>query len=223
MGDFSVWIDNNRRWAAELEGTEPEFFRRLAAGQRPSAFWIGCSDSRVPPELLLGLRPGDLFVHRNVGNLVPAEDLNVLAALEYAVEHLRVSHVIVAGHYQCGAVAAVLRDESAPTALARWLAPLRAIRDEHRSWLDDLPPEAAWRRLCEINAARQALAVATSEPVRDAWTHGRPIEIHAWMFDPADGIVRDVGVTMRSPDDVERRRAKMFGGSAAKSRPPTAP
>jgi len=186
----------NRAWAAERTGADPEFFSRLAHLQRPDLLWIGCSDSRVPANEIVGLAPGELFVHRNVANVVPDTDLNALAVIEYAISSLGVRHVIVCGHYRCGGVRAALEGHQAG-AVALWLQPLRNLAEERRDELDALPSDAArWDRLCELNVARQVLAVARSEAVQSAWERGADLAVHGWIYDLEDGLLRDLEVTL---------------------------
>ena len=188
----------NRAWADGSIAADPEFFARLRDLQRPDLLWIGCSDSRVPANDIVGLAPGELFVHRNVANVVPVTDLNAMAVIEYAVSSLGVRHIIVCGHYRCGGVRAALEGHQAG-AVALWLQPLRNLADEHRAELDALPSdEARWDRLCELNVAAQVEAVAASEVVQSAWERGAELAVHGWIYDLADGLLRDLEVTVGS-------------------------
>ena len=188
----------NRAWADGSIAADPEFFARLLDLQRPDLLWIGCSDSRVPANDIVGLAPGELFVHRNVANVVPVTDLNAMAVIEYAVSSLGVRHIIVCGHYRCGGVRAALEGHQAG-AVALWLQPLRLLAQDHRAELDALETdEARWDRLCELNVAAQVQAVATSEVVQTAWERGADLAVHGWIYDLADGLLRDLEVTVGS-------------------------
>ncbi|MCX6374325.1 MAG: carbonic anhydrase [Actinobacteria bacterium] len=186
----------NRAWAGDIVAADPEFFARLCDIQRPDLLWIGCSDSRVPANEIVGLAPGELFVHRNVANVVPVTDLNAMAVIEYAVSSLGVRHIIVCGHYRCGGVRAALEGHQAG-AVALWLQPLRNLADEHRAELDALgSAEERWDRLCELNVAAQVQAVASSEIVEAAWERGAELAVHGWIYDLKDGLLRDLEVTV---------------------------
>ena len=188
----------NRAWADASVAADPYFFARLRDLQRPDLLWIGCSDSRVPANDIVGLAPGELFVHRNVANVVPVTDLNAMAVIEYAVSSLGVRHIIVCGHYRCGGVRAALEGHQAG-AVALWLQPLRNLADEHREELDALASaEARWDRLCELNVAAQVQVVAASEIVESAWDRGAELAVHGWIYDLGDGLLRDLEVTVGS-------------------------
>ncbi len=194
MDHLADLFRRNRAWAAGCADSDPGFFARLRDIQRPDLLWLGCSDSRVPANEIVGLAPGELFVHRNVANLVPVTDLNAMAVIEYAVSSLRVSHIIVCGHYGCGGVRAALEGHQAG-AVALWLQPLRNLADEHRAELDALVPgRPRWDRLCELNVAAQVRAVAQSEVVESAWERGVELTVHGWIYDLADGLLRDLDV-----------------------------
>ena len=191
-------FERNRAWADGSIAADPDFFARLLDLQRPELLWIGCSDSRVPANDIVGLAPGELFVHRNVANVVPVTDLNAMAVIEYAVSSLGVRHIIVCGHYRCGGVRAALEGHQAG-AVALWLQPLRNLADEHCEDLDALPSdETRWDRLCELNVAAQVQAVATSEVVQTAWEGGAELAVHGWIYDLADGLLHDLEVTVGS-------------------------
>ena len=196
MDELADLFRRNRSWATGCAAADPGFFARLRDIQRPELLWLGCSDSRVPANEIVGLAPGELFVHRNVANLVPVTDLNAMAVIEYAVSSLGVSHIIVCGHYGCGGVRAALEGHQAG-AVALWLQPLRNLADEHRSELDGLPAgRPRWDRLCELNVAAQVHAVAQSEVVESAWERGVRLTVHGWIYDLADGLLRDLGVSV---------------------------
>jgi carbonic anhydrase len=193
--DLRDLFEKNRAWAAGCVAADPGFFTRLTHLQRPDLLWIGCSDSRVPANEIVGLAPGELFVHRNVANLVPVTDVNAMAVIEYAISALGVRHIVVCGHYRCGGVRAALEGHQ-PGAVALWLQPLRNLAAEHRAELDGLPSDQArWDRLCELNVEAQVHAVAQSEAVESAVEQGTPVAIHGWIYDLGDGLLRDLGVT----------------------------
>ncbi len=188
-------VANNRRWAEEATRTDPEFFRRLVAQQAPKYLWIGCSDSRVPANQITGLPPGEVFVHRNVANLVVHTDLNCLSVLQYAVEVLHVEHVIVCGHYGCGGIAAAIR--GAPLGLIdNWLRHIQDVAERRDSVLSgETDPAVRADRLCELNVLEQAHNVCRTTIVQDAWHRGHALSVHAWIYRLTDGLVQDLGFT----------------------------
>jgi carbonic anhydrase len=206
---------NNRRWAAERIAREPDFFARLAALQAPPYLWIGCSDSRVPANEIVGLLPGEMFVHRNVANVVVHSDLNCLSVLQFAVDVLRVRDVMVVGHYGCGGVRAAL--EGAQLGLIdNWLRHVQDVRAAHRDLVDALPdPEARLNRLCELNVLEQALNVCETTVVQDAWARGQPLSVHAWIYGLEDGLLRDLGFAVDAPADAEGALERALSAFAA--------
>jgi len=189
-------FEANRAWARAHEAEDPDFFRRLSEGQAPGYLWIGCADSRVPANQIVGLAPGELFVHRNVANLVPEADDNGMSVLQYAVDALQVGHVIVCGHYGCGGVRAAL-DESGTGHLERWLAGLRKIRDANSAELEALEDDGArWARLCELNVEAQVDSIRRSDVVREAWERGQSLAVHGWIYGLEDGLLHDLDVTV---------------------------
>jgi carbonic anhydrase len=193
-------FENNRAWAARRIAEDPHFFERLVAIQAPAYLWIGCADSRVPANEIVGLDPGELFVHRNVANLVAPDDGNVLAVLQYAVDVLKVRHVIVTGHYGCGGVQAALGPALAEP-LERWLDPLRGVVHRHERALAALPDDAKrWRRLCELNVIAQVETLRGVTTVRNAWARHQPLDLHGWIYDLHDGLLRDLHVTVDGPN-----------------------
>jgi carbonic anhydrase len=197
---------NNRAWAARMVADDPGFFSRLIRQQAPEYLWIGCSDSRVPANEIVGLDPGELFVHRNVANLAPPQDANYLSVLQFAVEVLQVKHVMVVGHYGCGGVAAAV-DGARRGLVDHWLHPIREIRHEHAAELDAIADAPArLDRLCELNVVRQVRNVASDVFVQDAWARGRALSVHGWVYALADGLVNDLGVTVDGPDALARLR-----------------
>ena len=186
-------FESNRQWAASHRASDPQFFDRLCEIQAPEYVWIGCSDSRVPANQIVGLAPGEMFVHRNVANLVDVNDSNCMAVVEYAVEVLRVRHIIVTGHYGCGGVRAAL-DGNATGFVADWLAPLVALRERRRKALDAIENyEERWRRLCELNVIEQVSQLERSDVIRRA----SGVDLHGWIYDLRDGLLRDLEVSVK--------------------------
>jgi carbonic anhydrase len=193
-------FDNNRAWAAKITKQDPDFFARLSAQQAPEYLWIGCADSRVPPNDLVGLLPGELFVHRNVANVVVHADLNCLSVLQFAVDALKVKHVIVCGHYGCGGVLAALRDDRLGL-VDNWLRHVQDVRWKYQRELDAIPTEAErHNRLCELNVIEQVTNVSQTTVVRDAWARRQPVAVHGWIYDLRDGLLRDLNVTISHPN-----------------------
>ncbi len=193
MSSLAHLIDNNRRWAEGVQAEQPDFFRLLAAQQTPRYLWIGCSDSRVPANEIVNLLPGELFVHRNVANVVVHTDLNCLSVLQYAVDVLHVEHVIVVGHYGCGGVRAAW--EGKPLGLIdNWLRHVQDVAERHIAHLRALPPAQVTDRLCELNVIEQVVHVARTTIVRDAWARGQALTLHGWIYGLADGLVKDLGI-----------------------------
>ena len=199
-------IANNRRWVEGIIAQDPEFFGKLAKQQRPEYMWIGCCDSRVPANEIIGLLPGEVFVHRNVGNVVLSNDLNCMSAVQYAVEVLGIRHLIVCGHYNCGAVNASLED-MAHGLIDYWIWPIKQIQRKH-PWLSSLPLAAQRSVLTELNAVEQAVSLAECKVLRRAWAEGQEIDIHGWVYDVADGRLRDVVVQLDRGSDVRALAAK---------------
>ena len=194
-------FENNRAWAEAMTRDDPEFFRRLCLQQAPQYLWIGCSDSRVPANEIVGLAPGELFVHRNVANVVVHADLNCLSVIQFSVEVLRVSHIVVTGHYGCGGVLAALRDDRLGL-VDNWLRHVQDVRWKHAAELDALPTEAQRHdRLCELNVVEQVVNVSQTTVVRDAWARGQPLTVHGWIYDLRDGLLRDLGISVRDAGD----------------------
>ena len=207
-------FENNRAWAAGMTRKQPEFFKRLAEQQNPKYLWIGCSDSRVPANEIVGLAPGELFVHRNVANVVSHTDLNCLSVIQYALDALGVRHVIVTGHYGCGGVRAV--SEGARLGLIdNWLRNVEDVRRLHAHALQNLPPELVAERLCELNVVEQARHACETTVLQDAWRRGQPVAVHGWIYGLRDGRLRDLGFLAQSPQDVapahQRALAALLG------------
>lgn len=186
---------NNRAWAAGRVAEDPAYFRRLCGLQAPRYLWIGCADSRVPANQIVGLEPGELFVHRNVGNVFDPADANAMSVLQYAVEALDVAHVIVCGHYECGGVQAAFGGALKPP-LEGWIDYFRRVREAHRRELDALPGhEERWRRLCELNVAAQVASVCRTDVVTSMWARGKWLTVHGWIYDLTDGLLRDLDLS----------------------------
>ncbi len=208
-------FQRNRQWAAATKAREPGFFTRLAQQQSPKYMWIGCADSRVPANEITGLDPGEVFVHRNVANVVVHSDLNALSTIQFAVEHLRVAHIMVVGHYGCAGVRAAMRGVRVGLA-DNWLRHVHDVRLRHRGRLDHLPPDQQEDILCEMNVIEQVGNVALSTVVQDAWARGQEVSVHGWVYGLTDGLLKDLEVTMSGPEHV----VQMF--SAALKRYPRA-
>jgi carbonic anhydrase len=198
----------NRDWAAAVTRREPDFFECLARQQNPDYLWIGCADSRVPANEIVGLQPGEMFVHRNVANVVVHTDLNCLAVLQYAVDVLEVDHVMVVGHYGCGGVRAAW--DGRPLGLIdNWLRHVQDVAARHLDELRTLGDgPALYDRLCELNVVEQAVHVCRTTIVQDAWRRGRTLTVHAWVYSLRDGLLRDLGFSASSADDVGDRHAQ---------------
>ena len=195
-------LANNRSWAADITRREPDFFARLSRQQEPQYLWIGCSDSRVPANQIVGLLPGEMFVHRNVANLVAHGDLNCLSAMQYAVDVLGVRDVIVCGHYGCGGVLAALRDDKLGL-VDNWLRHVQDVRARHRAQLDGAASDAQRHDLlCELNVIEQVVNVCRTTVVREAWARGQELAVHGWIYGVGDGLLRDLGLRVASDSDL---------------------
>ena len=194
-------LDNNQRWATETEERSPGFFSRLLKQQTPQYLWIGCADSRVPANELVGLLPGELFVHRNVANVVVHSDLNCLSVMQFAVDQLQVRHIIIVGHSNCGGVRAALEDLRVGL-VDNWLRHVQDVRNHHQEWLDQLNPEQRVNALCELNVLEQARNACQTTVVQDAWARGQSVAVHGWVYGLHNGLLKDLSVTAAGPDDV---------------------
>ncbi|CAN5396710.1 carbonic anhydrase [soil metagenome] len=194
---------NNRNWAAAKISADPAFFKRLEGQQAPEYLWIGCADSRVPANDIVGLDPGELFVHRNVANLAPPQDANYLSVLQFAVDVLKVKHIMVVGHYGCGGVAAAV-DGKRRGLVDHWLHPIREIYQDHRAELEGVPVgRARLDRLCELNVMRQVRNVASDVFVQEAWGRGQSLSVHGWVYSLSNGLVNDLNVTVSGPAEAQ--------------------
>jgi carbonic anhydrase len=207
---------HNRAWAAQMECERPGFFTSLKSQQNPKYMWIGCSDSRVPANQITGLEPGEVFVHRNVANVVVHSDLNALSTIQFAVERLQVEHVMVVGHYGCSGVRAAL--EGARIGLAdNWLRHIQDVRDRHRGLLDAIPDHARHDVLVELNVIEQVINVAQSTVLRDAWSRGQSVTLHGWVYGVHDGLLQDLLLTVAANAGLESLyRAAIAGIAHAK-------
>jgi carbonic anhydrase len=202
MRTLKELFDRNRAWARAITSREPEFFLQLSAQQTPRYLWIGCSDSRVPANEIVDLAPGELFVHRNVANVVVHTDLNCLSVLQYAVDVLRVEHVIVCGHYGCGGIQAAYGRRSLGL-IDNWLRHVQDVHDRHADLIGrSATDEGAMNRLCELNVIEQARNVCQTTVVRDAWTRGQKLAVHSWIYSLRDGLLRDLAFGAAAVDDV---------------------
>jgi len=206
-------LEKNREWAASMREQDPSFFSKLVRQQSPEYLWIGCSDSRVPANQIVGLPPGDLFVHRNVANVVLHTDLNCLSVLQFAVDVLRVRHVIVCGHYGCGGVGAALRNDRLGL-VDNWLGHVRDIVGKHERRLERCRDEdSRFRRLCELNVIEQVLNVSQTTIVRDAWRRNQGLALHGWIYGIHDGLLRDLMITAEKPGEIELLYEACIAGS----------
>lgn len=202
---------HNRAWAAHMEAERPGFFTNLKAQQKPRYMWIGCSDSRVPANQITGLEPGEVFVHRNVANVVVHSDLNALSTIQFAVERLKVAHVMVVGHYGCSGVQAAL--EGARIGLAdNWLRHIQDVRDRHRDVLDLLPEHGHADALCELNVIEQVVNVAQTTVMQDAWARGQDVTLHGWVYGVHDGLLQDLHMTVAGTDNLDALYRQALSG-----------
>jgi carbonic anhydrase len=196
MKSLQHLFDSNRAWSERIRRQDPDFFQKLSHQQLPEYLWIGCSDSRVPANEIVDLDPGELFVHRNVANLAPPQDANYLSVLQFAVDVIKVKHIMVVGHYGCGGVAAAV-DGRRRGLVVHWLHPIREVFHEHRTELEAIAEQRArMDRLCELNVMRQVRNVASDVFVHEAWARGQDLSVHGWVYSLATGLVKDLDVTV---------------------------
>ena len=199
-------FENNRKWASQQTQSDPDFFNRLLKQQSPEYLWIGCSDSRVPANEIVGLLPGELFVHRNVSNLVVKNDLNCLSVIQFAVEALKIKHIIVCGHYGCVGVKAVL-DDAKIGLVDKWLDNLKPVKENFRDKLFQIKDDALrFKKLCELNVVEQVLNVCKTEIVQNAWQRNQNLSVHGWIYDIKDGLLQDLDVCITTHDEFETAR-----------------
>jgi len=196
-------LENNKRWASGQTTNDPQFFKRLSTQQKPDYLWIGCADSRVPANEIIGLDPGEVFVHRNVGNVVVHTDMNCLSVLQYAVEILKVKHVIVCGHYGCGGVQAAMENQQHGL-IDNWLRHIKDVYFKHQPNVDGIEDVVRRReRMCELNVVEQVANVCYTTIVQNAWQRGQPLAIHGWVYGLQDGLINDLGITVDGPAKIE--------------------
>ncbi len=205
MSNLNHLLEKNRAWAAALKERDLNFFQQLAHQQSPEYLWIGCSDSRVPCTQLFDLPPGEMFVHRNVANLVIHTDLNCLSVIQFAVEALKVKHIIVCGHYGCGGVKAALANSKLGL-IDNWLRHVQDVKEKYHGYLTALADDAARvRKLCELNVVEQVVNVCQTTIVQQAWEHGQDVSVHGWIYGLADGLVNDLHIEIAGPAEVDAR------------------
>jgi carbonic anhydrase len=209
--DLGELLNRNREWAEEVKRAQPDFFRKLAMQQAPRYLWIGCSDSRVPANQILGLMPGEIFVHRNVANVVVHTDLNCLSVIQFAVDVLKVRHIIVCGHYGCGGVDAALHNRRLGL-IENWLRHVQDVRNRHSAELEALESDAErLHRLCELNVLAQVMNVAQTTLVQDAWARGQKLSVHGLVYSLDDGVLRRLEPGIDSPERLAVRRGELVG------------
>jgi len=202
--NLSHLFDFNRAWAQRMQEVDPSYFDKLAKLQTPEFLWIGCSDSRVPANQIVGLLPGEVFVHRNVANVVVHPDLNCLSVVQYAVDVLQVKHIMVVGHYGCGGVQAAL-NKARVGIVDLWLRHVQDVHNKHLAAVDKLPEDQRHDRLCELNVLEQVVNVSHNPVVRDAWKRGQKLTVHGWIYGLKDGLMHDLGITIDCPEDLPTR------------------
>ena len=207
---------HNRAWAAQMERERPGFFTGLMAQQKPKYMWIGCSDSRVPANQITGLEPGEVFVHRNIANVVVPTDLNCLSTIQYAVDQLHVEHLMVVGHYGCGGVLAALNDVRVGLA-DNWIRHVKDVRDRHRKLLASVAPEWRHDALCELNSIEQVVNIAQTTVMLDAWASGQKVTLHGWCYGLKDGLINNLHISLNGSEGLESiYRAAVDGVAAAR-------
>jgi carbonic anhydrase len=215
MSQLADLFAHNRAWAAQMERDRPGFFSSLTKQQAPKYMWIGCSDSRVPANQITGLDPGEVFVHRNIANVVVHSDLNALSSIQFAVDMLKVEHIMVVGHYGCGGVQAALENRRVGLA-DNWIRHITDVRDRHRALLEALPQERRFGALVELNVIEQVVNVCVSTVVSDAWAKGQKITVHGWAYGVHDGLLQDLHMDVCGTDAIEPAyRAAIEGVTAA--------
>lgn len=210
MRTLKTLFENNRRWAEGIKEKDPQFFARLSKQQAPEYLWIGCSDSSVPANQIVGLLPGEIFVHRNIANLVVHTDLNCLSVIQFAVEVLKVRHIIVCGHYGCGGVKAAMENKDHGL-IDNWLRHIKDVWSLHRSELNSLRNDSdRYSRLCELNVVEQVFNVCETSIVRNSWKNRQELSVHGWIYDISDGILKDIDVTITNEEETREIRSKKW-------------
>ena len=213
--DLSELFEKNRQWAKKTESREPGFFTKLLEQQTPQYLWIGCADSRVPANELVDLLPGELFVHRNVANVVAHSDLNALSVIQFAVDSLQVQHIIVVGHSNCGGVKAALHDLRVGL-VDNWLRHVKDVRHHHQAWLDTVAEERRVDALCELNVLEQSRNVCFTTVLQDAWARGQSVVVHGWVYGLHNGLLEDLRMTVASAEDVPAAYARALAAIQAR-------
>jgi carbonic anhydrase len=211
---------HNRAWAAQMERERPGFFSGLTQQQRPKFMWIGCSDSRVPANQITGLEPGEVFVHRNVANVVVHSDLNALSSIQFAVDMLKVEHIIIVGHYGCGGVQAALNNVRVGL-VDNWIRHIQDVRDRHRELLEGVGPQRAFDALVDLNVIEQVVNVCVSTVMMDAWAKGQKVSVHGWAYGVHDGLLQDLRMTVSSTEAIEPTYRAALADVASGRRPPS--
>lgn len=204
MPDIKKLFENNKLWSLEMQADDPEFFKQLSKQQAPEYLWIGCSDSRVPANEIIGLAPGEVFVHRNVANLVIHTDFNCLSVVQFAVEMLKVKHIIVCGHYGCGGVRTAMKQTEQLGLIDNWLRHIKDVYNKHRDtldWVDDL--DARSNLLCELNIIEQVQNVCQTTIVQEAWRKGHKLSVHGWVYGLSNGLLKDLQISVNSQDEID--------------------
>jgi carbonic anhydrase len=202
VANLKELLDRNRAWSEALRKHDPDFFRRLCDQQAPKYLWIGCSDSRVPANQIMGLAPGEVFVHRNIANVMVHTDLNCMSVIQFAVDVLEVRHILVVGHYGCGGVHAALHGQRVGLA-DNWIRHVGDVAQKHGTLLEAIPQDRRDDALCELNAIEQAENVCLTTVIRDAWARGQKLAVHGWVYSLADGVVRELGMDVDSPEALD--------------------
>jgi carbonic anhydrase len=200
--ELEALLRNNRQWADSVREEDPGFFERLSRQQAPQYLWIGCSDSRVPANQIMGLAPGEVFVHRNIANVMVHTDLNCMSVIQFAVDVLQVRHILVVGHYGCGGVHAALHGQRVGLA-DNWIRHVGDVAQKHGTLLEAIPQDRRDDALCELNAIEQAENVCLTTVIRDAWARGQKLAVHGWVYSLADGVVRELGMDVDSPEALD--------------------
>lgn len=210
MTELSELLRNNREWADGVRREDPLFFERLSQQQAPKFLWIGCSDSRVPANQIMGLAPGEVFVHRNIANVMVHTDLNCMSVIQFAVDVLKVEHILIVGHYGCGGVLAALNGTRVGLA-DNWIRHVGDVAQKHAALLEQIDPAQRSERLCELNAIEQAENVCLTTVVGDAWARGQALTVHGWVYSLHDGRVRELGMDVDSPESLESAYRNALG------------
>jgi carbonic anhydrase len=205
--ELEALLRNNREWADAVRRDDPDFFERLSRQQAPAYLWIGCSDSRVPANQIMGLAPGEVFVHRNIANVMVHTDLNCMSVIQFAVDVLQVRHILVVGHYGCGGVGAALHGTRVGLA-DNWIRHVGDVAQKHAVLLEATAPARRHDALCELNAIEQAENVCLTTVIRDAWARGQKLAVHGWVYSLADGVVRELGMDVDSPEALDAAYAQ---------------